>query len=173
MEANQNERALHFAYAKLISEMGKATGEELAYHLERSFTAGDSNYDAQIRYGRQLFLNDDLIASKKSFDQLKNIRAPAEVRNRLLYPLPDLFQGKIVKIESSYVFIARDGLADWIYCHISDVDDTAWNQLTFGTRVSFKISFGIRGANAHSVAIIGRQIETKESQIKLFKTPSA
>jgi tetratricopeptide (TPR) repeat protein len=173
LEANQNERALHFAYAKLISEMGKATGEEIAYHLERSFTAGDSNYDAQIRYGRQLFLNDDLIASKKSFDQLKNIRAPAEVRNRLLYPLPDLFQGKIVKIESSYVFIARDGLADWIYCHISNVDDTAWNQLTFGTRVSFKISFGIRGANAHSVAIIGRQIEAKESQIKLFKTPSA
>jgi cold shock CspA family protein len=112
-------------------------------------------------------------ASKKLFDRLKNIRVPAEVRNRLLYPLPQDFQGKIVKIESSYVFIARDGVADWIYCHVSNVDDEVWNQLTLGTRVSFKISFGLRGANAHAVTIIGRQLETSATQIRQFKKESA
>lgn len=173
LDANRSERALHFAYAKLISDLGTATAAEMRYHLERSFTAGDSNYDAQIRYGRQLFLDDDVTASKKLFDRLKNIRVPAEVRNRLLYPLPQDFQGKIVKIESSYVFIARDGVADWIYCHVSNVDDEVWNQLTLGTRVSFKISFGLRGANAHAVTIIGRQLETSATQIRLFKKESA
>jgi tetratricopeptide (TPR) repeat protein len=170
LEANRNDRAVHFAYAKLISEMGTTTGEEIAYHLERSFTVGDSNYDAQIRYGRQLFVNGDVVGSKKLFERLKNISVPADVRKRLLYPLPEQFQGKIVKIESSYVFIARDGVADWIYCHISNVDvgDDVWNQLTLGARVSFRISFGVRGASAHTVAIIGRQVQTKGTQIKLF-----
>jgi tetratricopeptide (TPR) repeat protein len=173
LDANRNERALHFAYAKLISDLGTATAGEMRYHLERSFTAGDSNYDAQIRYGRQLFLDGDVAESKKLFDRLKNIRVPAEVRNRLLYPLSEEFQGKIVKIESSYVFISRDGTADWIYCHISNVDDDVWSQLTLGARVSFKISFGVRGPNAHSVAIIGRQVESKGTQIKLFKREPA
>lgn len=156
LEANGNERAVHFAYAKLISEIGTATGEEIVYHLERSFTVGDSNYDAQIRYGRQLFVNGDVVGSKKLFERLKNISVPAEVRKRLLYPLPEQFQGKIVKIESSYVFIVRDGVADWIYCHISNVGDDVWNQLTLGARVLFRLSFGVRGASAHSVEMIGR-----------------
>lgn len=74
--------------------METSTNEEITYHLERSFTAGDSNYDAQIRYGRQLFLSGDIIGSKKLFDSLKNVRVPAEVRNRLLYPLPEQFRAR-------------------------------------------------------------------------------
>ena len=101
------------------------------------------------------------------------LQFPIYARPHLKHFLIDETSYEVLTDQDHYVFIARDGFADWIYCHISNVDDTAWNQLTFGTRVSFKISFGIRGANAHSVAIIGRQIETKESQIKLFKTPSA
>ena len=64
--------------------------------------------------------------------------------------------------------IARPCLLQRVYFHISNTDDDVWNQLTLGSRLSFNISFGIRGANANSVAIIGRQIEIKEAQIKLF-----
>jgi cold shock CspA family protein/tetratricopeptide (TPR) repeat protein len=173
LEANRSDRSLHFSYAKLLIEEGLASGDEVAYHLERSFTSGDSNYDAQIRYGRQLFINGNIIESKKVFERLLKTRVPADVRNRLLYPLPEEFQGKIVKIESSYVFIARDGLTDWIYCHVSNVDNEIWSELTYGSRVSFCVSFGIRGASAHSLKMIGHQPEPRPAQRSLFSNELA
>jgi tetratricopeptide (TPR) repeat protein/cold shock CspA family protein len=169
LEANQGDKGLHYAYGKLLTDDGKAPGDEIAYHLVRSFTPGDSNYDAQIRYGRELFLAGNLPGYKKIFESLGATRVPADVRRRLLYPLLGEFQGKVTKIESSYVFIARDGMSDWIYCHASNVPDEVWNELTYGTRVSFRISFGIKGASAHSLKLIGYQPPPRPGQIELFK----
>ncbi|MCK4815178.1 SIR2 family protein, partial [bacterium] len=41
-------RKLHYAYGKLLLEIGTASNETLEYHFRRSYSPGDSNFDAQL-----------------------------------------------------------------------------------------------------------------------------
>ena len=56
IDAHPGDRRLHFAYSRVLLAGDAPSGDELLYHLQRSFTPGDSNYDAQLLYGRQLFI---------------------------------------------------------------------------------------------------------------------
>ncbi|MFZ5861746.1 MAG: SIR2 family protein [Nitrospirota bacterium] len=154
LEANPGERRLHYAYARLLIAKGGAAHEVLVYHLRRSFTDGDNNYDAQLLYGRQLFLNGEVDESKEVFRRLGNARINPDVRDKLLYPMDQSFTGQVARLEATYCFIARDGLNDWIYAHCNNIDESAWKMLTRGTRVSFKIGFTMRGPNAFDVSLL-------------------
>lgn len=169
LAANANEQRLHYAFAKILMKVGGATGEELAYHLRRSFTDGDSRYDAQLLYGRQLFLNNDSIGSRAVFKKLRLARLGPEFRNKRMYPLVQWFEGRIARIEASYCFIARDGSGDWIYAHITSIDDFVWKSLAVGVRVRFQIAFSIAGPNAFNLSIVGLVSDRVETQLGLFK----
>jgi cold shock CspA family protein len=146
------EPRLHYGYAKLLMLANGDSADTLLYHLQRSFRDGDSNYDAQVLYGRQLFLMKDSDASRKVFAKLSEARLGPAHRNKLLYPIDgELFQGRVSKREAGYCFIARDGAGDWIYAHASNMDDTTWKKVTLGSRVEFKIAFSIRGVKAFDV----------------------
>jgi cold shock CspA family protein len=151
LEANPAERRLHYSYAKLLRLQEGTKGEELAYHLQRAFTPGDANYDAQLLYGRQLFINGDRDGSKVVFARLRNALVPSDVRDRLLYPLDQTFRGSIARMEATYCFIARDGQADWLYAHRNNMESSVWKDLIWGSRVSFRIAFALRGVNAYDV----------------------
>lgn len=153
LEANRGERRLHYAYAKLLALLDDASGEELGYHLQRSFSPGDSNYDAQIRYGRQLFVNGDLEGCRFAFGPLRNARVAPEVRDRLLYPIHQTFHGSIARMEATYCFIARDGRGDWIYGHRNDTKAEVWRDLGLQSRVVFRIAFSLRGPNAFATEL--------------------
>ncbi len=56
IEVNESEKKLNYAYAKILLLTKDAAKGELTYHLRRAFTEGDANYDAQLLYGRQLFI---------------------------------------------------------------------------------------------------------------------
>jgi len=152
LAATTNEPRLHYAYAKLLMFTKADTPETLLYHLQRSFREGDSNYDAQVLYGRQLFLMNDSDGSRKVFAKLSEARLGPTHRNKLLYPIEgQLFQGQVAKREAGYCFIARDGAGDWIYAHASNMDENTWQKLSIGSRVEFKIAFSIRGVKAFAV----------------------
>jgi cold shock CspA family protein len=143
---------IHYAYAKLIMLGNADSPETLLYHLQRAFRDGDSNYDAQVLYGRQLFLMKDHEGSRKVFAKLSDARLGPAQRNKLLYPIESqLFQGQVSKREAGYCFISRDGAGDWIYAHASNMDENTWQKLSLGSRVEFKIAFSIRGVKAFAV----------------------
>jgi cold shock CspA family protein len=169
LAVNSNDQRLHYAFAKVLLKTGNSTGEELAYHLRRSFTEGDSRYDAQLLYGRQLFINGDIETSRLLFRKLRQVRLGPELRNRRVYPLPTVFSGRAVRREAGYCFIARDGAGDWIYLHNSDVDEDVWKQITFGTKVQFKIGFSLAGPKAFNVTIVAAASVDKGTQLGLFK----
>lgn len=138
---------------KLLALLDDASGGELAYHLQRSFSPGDSNYDAQIRYGRQLFVNGDLEGCRSVFGQLQKARVAPEIRDRLLYRLYQTFRGYITRMEATYCFIARDGRGDWIYGHRNDTTPEVWRDLEFQSRVVFRIAFSLRDPNAFATEL--------------------
>jgi cold shock CspA family protein len=152
--AKPEERKLHYAYANLLIKRGGAKPELLLYHLKRSFNPGDANYDAQLLYARQLFIDGELDASKEVFKRLKDARVSTEIRDELNYPIEKTYTGAIARLEATYGFIARDGFNDWIYAHRSNMPDSAWKSLSLGARVSFKISFSMRSPNAFDIELL-------------------
>ena len=123
LDANGNDKRLHYTYARLLMA-AKGDGEDIAYHLQRAFTEGDNNYQAQMLYGRQIFLNGRLDDSRAVFKRLSLVRSAPEIKNRLTYPIEGKrFEGRMSRPQGSYGFITRDGPADLIYVHAKNVPE--------------------------------------------------
>jgi len=154
LDANPGEKRLHYAYAKFLLGQGGAEADELRYHLHRAYTPGDDSYDAQLLYGRQLFVMGDREGSRDVFRQLGQARVGPEFRHRVLYPLADVIRGRVVKLEATYCFVERDGSGDWVYGHRNTFEEDSWRRLVVASRVSFKVGFNFRGATAFDVQLI-------------------
>jgi hypothetical protein len=153
VEASGFNRQLHYAYGKLLLEMGTAANETLEHHFRRSYSPGDSNYDAQLLHARQLYINGEDIQNKALFKQIGSARLPSGLRNKAQYPLDGEFAGYIVRMEATYCFILRDGVGDWIYVNPEDFLVKDWTILTVGTRVRFNIAFSMKGPRAINVVL--------------------
>jgi len=153
LDANSNKKELHYSYGKALLTIPDAPIETLEYHFKRSYSPGDKNYDAQLLYARQLFINSNYPESKNIFAELRYVRLPFELKSMPRYPLDTIFQGEICRVESTYCFIARDGISDKIYCHEDNVDETIWKNMTVGTRVRFKLAFNMHGPLAINISI--------------------
>lgn len=154
LNANRNDRGLHYHFARHLMQAGKSDGDVLAYHLQRAFSPGDINYDAQLLYGRQLYVNGDREGAKRIFSRLKEAKVAPEFKSHLLYPLDGKFYGTIVRIEGNYAFVSKDGTSDWIYVHRNNIVDSVWMKLTKGSRCAYKIAFNFHGAGALETEIV-------------------
>lgn len=157
IDANANEKKLHFAYSVLLMEPKedkKDKGAVIAHHLKRSFSPGDKNYMAQLLYGRQLFINGDIDGAEKFFKKLRELRISHELGYKLRYKLEDEYSGEIIEKQSMFCFIARDGKRDHIFGHISNAHEEIWNILVKGSRVNFKVGFTLNGPNAYDIRVL-------------------
>lgn len=152
--ANPGEARLHYAFSKLLLKDKNSSPDELLYHLKRSFIQGDSNYEAQLLYGRQLFVSRELEPAKQIFRRLGDARVSHEVRMAMLHPLDQVFTGSIAKLEATYLFITRDGINDWIHAHVNNIDDDVWTNVSIASRVSFRIAFTMKGPSAFDLHLI-------------------
>lgn len=156
IEANPNERSLHYHYAKLLLHEKSVDGDTLEFHLRRAFTEGDRNYDAQFWYARQLYINGKIGESHERFLKLRE--SPIDpVKKREIRGIMEtddkaqIFNGSISRLESSYGWIRRDGTSDGIYIHISFTGQDFWQQLHDGMRVKFSIGFTFHGPAALNI----------------------
>lgn len=155
LEANASSRRLHYSFARLLMRTTPEDGANIAYHLQRAYTDGDNNYEAQLLFGRQLFLNGHLDESRNVFRRLSAVRVAPQVKNNLLHPIVvRRFEGRMSRPQGSYAFITREGPGDSIYVHATNVPEAIWDELTLGTRVRFRIAFTLRGPNAFDLQII-------------------
>jgi cold shock CspA family protein len=65
-----------------------------------------------------------------------------------MYPLNSWFTGRVVRLEATYGFVARDGINDWVFAHRSNVDAAVWTRIRVGSRVRFRIAFTMKGQGA-------------------------
>jgi tetratricopeptide (TPR) repeat protein len=154
LEAYSNNNYLHYTYARLILSSDKPDSGELIFHLRRSFSPGDVNYDAQLLYGRQLYLSGEINDSKKCFKELGKARMAPEQMNRIRYPVASKYYGTVMKQEISYLFIQGDGTTDWIFAHRSKIGNKTWDSINPNDRVSFKLGFTMKGPNAFKITKI-------------------
>ena len=148
LDNNPSDKKLHYALAKFLMCHDLQSVDQVEYHLQRSFTSGDANYDAQLLYARQLFIKGDIDGSQERFRTLKVAKVSPDVRNHMRYPLDGWFSGRVVQLEATYCFVIRDGIGDWVFTHRSEVDVALWKTLVVGSRVRFHIAFTMRGPAA-------------------------
>lgn len=151
LAANTNDQGLHLAYARLLID-GGGEKDGIIYHLQRAYTPGDTNYEAQLLYARQLYLNGDIDEAKRLFKHLKSAPTSPDVKRHLYYPLKDEFKGEITRVETTYCFISRDGLGDWIYAYRDNVT-VPWTSMVLKKRVVFRMGFSFAGASAFDVRL--------------------
>ena len=155
LEASPIDRRLHFFLAKLLLRHSPADGQTIEYHLQRSFMPGDNNHEAQLLYGRQLYVHGNRKDASKIFKQLERARVPFDVRMAPSHPLPDRAFGRVRQPEATYCFIERDGDADWVFAHKRNLDADLLPRLNVGVRVSFTISFNFAGPIATELQLVG------------------
>jgi cold shock CspA family protein len=115
------------------------------------------------RYARQLFIKGGASGSRGAFANLGNARAAPEIRNRLFYPiLGERFTGSITRIEAGHAFIIRDGMADSVFLHASNVPPGKWKHMVISSRIGFAIAFTFRGPSAFEVEILERAAASPE-----------
>ena len=154
-EHGADDRRIHYAYARALLDRGSngEEGSKVEYHLRRSFTVGDRNYEAQYWYGRQVYVNGRVEDAKSVFRGLGDAPIDPSLKRRVrgaitLRKTAERFTGRVEKLESSYALVSRDGRGDWIFLHVSNVPDALWDALRVGTRLKFSIGFTFRGAAA-------------------------
>ncbi len=152
LDANRTDRVLNYKYAKHLMATNTGNTELVTHHLQRSFTPRDSNYDAQLLFARQLFINGDKEASRGVFRELKHARVGPDTRETLLHPLPNVSRGIVVRVESPYTLIRCDD-GEKIAAQRRDVDDNTWSLLSPGTHVRFYVAFNFCGPNASQLQV--------------------
>ena len=70
LDSNPGDKRLHFALAKFLMRHASGVQDRIEYHLERAFTSGDRNYDAQLLYARQLYIKGEVDKARERFRTL-------------------------------------------------------------------------------------------------------
>ena len=116
-------------------------------HLAASFIDGDTNYDAQFWYARELFLRGEYEQARKYFGKLKAVTMPGPVRNQLRGIVRDgsgkaqRLEGAIIFKEEAYLFVKPDDFQADVYGDSSETSGAVWKGLQQGARVTFELGF--------------------------------
>jgi tetratricopeptide (TPR) repeat protein len=157
-QGNSGDRELNFKYGLLLEKRDEPNFDNIIYHLRRSFTMGDSRYQAQFWYARALYIKNEFVESKKIFDTLSKVNVSPDIKKTPTGKLRRsnqamIFEGVIITVEVSYGFIRRDSFGDNLYFFRFE-EDYNWDNFKSNKRVSFKIGFNYRGAVALNIRLI-------------------
>lgn len=154
-------KTLHFEIAKFLISMDEFTNrDEILTHLKRSFSTGDTHYEARYTYARHEYLYGDIAKSKKEFADLAKIPYPPSALNKVRGDMktPEgnkiIYHGTVSSVHGSFCFINCIEFSENIYVHYTALVNSAdWPKIIPGTRISCHIGFSFRGIAGHSLTV--------------------
>ena len=130
MRQNTDGKAVNFTLAKLYMRHGsKEERGQVLELLRRSFTEGDTNFDAQYWTARELFLNGQLEEATRTFGTLHRAVGSPTTRNRVrgLIRGEDgrvkRYSGVVSNKEEGYLFVTAEGFPRDVFCHYSQASE--------------------------------------------------
>ena len=153
LDSSPGDKKLHYALGRFLMHNESEAMDEIEHHLRRAFTDGDKNYEAQLLYARQLYAMGEVERARQRFRVLKSARISPDARDRVRYPLDGWFSGRLVRLEATYGFVARDGIGDWVFVHRTNVSAEVWRALKIDCRLRFQVGFNMRGASTLKIAL--------------------
>ena len=154
LNANPGSRVLHFRYARtwLAQQTNADTSEpdQMLYHLQRSFSPGDNNLEAQFWFARQLCLMGQWNAAKPVFSNLSRRKLPYQMRKAVQGMVRDehgqnrRFYGSISYISELFIFIQQTNPNLRVFFPLDPGEETS-GTINQQDRVSYALGFNMRG----------------------------
>lgn len=145
-----SDKILNLAFAKILIEMDEtAHHEAILMHLRRSFSDGDSNYDARFYYARCNLLYGDLVRGKQEFEALRKpyIKARDKVRDvvKAVDGTNRHYSGKLLSKQAGYGFVMSPELRFNAFLSKTSMDTEVWDQIFKGSAIRFSLGFNFMG----------------------------
>jgi len=145
-------KALNFQLAKLlIRESEAVNAAEISKLLRRSFTDGDTHFEAQFVSARHEFLYGSRDRANQIYTQLNsgpvpNV-SPTEKRGlvRTEDGAPQIFEGAIKTLKGDYGFVDCASLGAVLFLTRTEMKGQSWTHLRLGDSVKFRVAFSYRG----------------------------
>lgn len=153
LAANRTDRNLNYRYGLLLIDEG-ANPANIAYYLRRSFSPGDQNFDAQLRYCLALFLNSDFDKLRSEIMNLRKLRTPPLVKNSEFYSAQKPVNGIVNSVRNSHLFATEVNSQISALIPRSEVIPESWAMISEGARVEFHVSISFKGLLGKSCRIV-------------------
>lgn len=154
--ATPGDAAANLVFAKLlIRQNEEANANTILAHLRRSFSDGDTHYEARLLYARANLLYGDLKRGETEFEQLH--KAYIQNRDKPIAPVelpgngPRRFVGIVMSKTVGYAFLRCSELRFNVYFQKPSVKEGIWPILDRGATVTFTLAFNYRGPVAVDV----------------------
>lgn len=149
----------HFELARMLDSLGgEENRAEIGQHLKRSFSAGDSHFEARFQYARHQFLFGSIEDAKKEFLSLGKVALSPDVLNQVRAEVRDStgaqvwFDGTILTVHASFAFIRSTSFHDAVFMHFKSVVPLEdWESMVPGMKVKFILGFAYKGPKAKKV----------------------
>lgn len=153
LDMNPGSADLHFMLATVIREQKPENdfvrSDDIAYHLRRSFSPQDRNYEAKFWYARQLLLSEKTEEAGQIYESLAAARIPLEERQKVMGIVmdasgqPKKFSGTVVADKEGFCIIANRSPAIRVFYKKNESQ-----RYPPGTELEYGMGFNLRGACA-------------------------
>lgn len=152
---NPSSKLAHLEMGRVLIASGDSA--DAIEHLRRSFTEGDSHYEAQFWYARELFLRGYFADATKLFSNL-NDRAPGSFRTRAAATVerdgvPVMYECRVERKEEGYAFLKLPQFPKDIFASRAESNLAEWDRLYTGAKAKCALAFSRRGSRAISVSL--------------------
>lgn len=123
--------------------------------LRRSFSDGDSHYEARLLFARCNLLYGDLTLGKNEFFQLQRSYIPQ--KDKCFFPVLNTdgsehrYSGKILSKQTGFGFITTSDLRFNVYFRQDNIKSTEWNFIEPGHIIEYSLGFTYRGPVAFDI----------------------
>ena len=153
LETSPTDQETAFRFARTLDRQGKVGNQaQIRMLLRRSFTPGDSNYEAQFWYARHEFLHGDADASEEAFDRLKAANIPFSDKSRIRGEVtnaggaPKYYTGRVSQVSSGHCFVKSDDLQMDAFIPAREFQGGDWSRVDYGVSIRFRLAFSMLGA---------------------------
>jgi predicted Zn-dependent protease len=160
LEQNPGSKRVHLELAKILIDTDEESQKDsISYHLKRSFTEGDTNYDAQALYARHEFLFGNRSEAERLFSNLKNQTFAPKSLNRVWGEVYDGgklndYNGQVVSRQDSFCFLRIVSLGSSVFVHFSEFTRGEWENVTLNTLISCNLGFTLQGPRGMNAKIV-------------------
>ena len=149
---NASSKALNFQLARLLIREDESTNaQEISKLLRRSFTDGDTHFEAQFYSARHEFLFGSRERANQIYSQLNSGPVPYGGANEKRGTVRDSsgtyteFEGSIKTLKGDFCFVECPSLGSAIFLSRNELKGASWSNLRPGDSLKFKVAFSYRG----------------------------
>ncbi|MGJ8726345.1 MAG: SIR2 family protein [Roseibacillus sp.] len=147
LEEKRNDRHVNGVYGKFLMDSAGNPEKALA-HLKRAFVPGDSNFDAQMRYGRECFRARRYADCEEHFSTVRITKFPPRLGTEVLYPLNTWNLGQVVEVHARFAVI-RDKESDMlIRSYRTKGSEDLFSKIVSSSAVKYRVGVSMHGLRA-------------------------